>query len=152
MKIVCLSLPLPMSRFFGTFVSPLRINKGSIIKHNNQYMKIVSKKSNPVGHQFEFKQIPSDFPGKFKVRSYDEIELVDDQFVVEIDKIQNDCIITTNSRNEQIQIPIELVHTYLKEDLVVGNKIGILMDGDVFVQLTQIASSSSSNNSPKWLM
>jgi hypothetical protein len=126
-------------------VPPLRVQKGCIVKHEQKYVEIVNVKSNPIGSHFEYKlvQDPS-IKGKIKSRSYDELELVDSEFLVEVEKINEDVIVTTNNRHERIEVPVSLIDEEMSKKLKIGSKIAILMDNDVFVKLTLKSSH------PKW--
>ena len=138
---------LRASQRLATAVSPRQIQKGSVVKHENKYVEITSSKSNPVGTQFEFIDLSDrNIKGKFRVKSYDTIELVNEEFSVEVERLDkdNNCLLTTTNTYERINVPI----TLLPEGPVPepGSKLAILTDEGQFVRLKMKAASST----PKW--
>ena len=111
-------------------------------------MEISAAKSNPIGTQFEYFDVQEKTAkGKFRVKSYDTVELVNEEFSVEVDRVDevNDVIRTVTDKHEQINVPLRPLPEGEKPPTP-GSRLVILMDEGVFVRLKVKAKTSR----PKW--
>ena len=132
---------------FATAVNPLSIQKGAILKFDDRYVQVTATKSNPVGTQFEFIEVlDKTAKGKFRVKSYETVDLVNEEFTVEVERIDNDndCLITSTNTYERINVPLTLLGD--EQTPPPGAKITITTDHGTFVKLKVKAAAST----PKW--
>ena len=130
-------------------IAPSRVQKGNILKHEGHYVQVTSTKTNHSGVVLEYLPLSND-NGKAKLirlKDYETVEMIDTEFIVEVEKIDllNGMLVTTNALYEQTEVPVSLLNDSELKQLKPGSKLGILMDGDVFVKLVV------KGNIPSWM-
>ena len=138
-----------LTRRFATAVAPTRVQKGAVLRHEGRFVQITNAQSNPVGTKFEFVEVHDKLvSGKFRVKSYDQVNLVDEEFCVEVEKVdeENDTIHTTTATYERIKVPLSLLTADEKKP-VPGSILAIMMDEGAFVKIKVNKATSSK---PKW--
>ena len=133
-------------RSFGTLVTASRIQKGAILKLEGVYVEVLGSKTGfGSNHQLEFRGLGTETKAKFSIKAYDNVELIDTEFIVEVDRIGTETIITTNDLHERIEVPMSLIDESEKQRIKTGTKLGILMDDGQFVRI------KVKNNIPSWM-
>ncbi len=113
------------------------MQKGAVLRHEGRFVEIVSAKSNPVGTQFEFREIgEKDCKGKFRVKSYDMVDLVDEEFTVEVERVDEatETVLTMTDTYDRINVPLSLLPDGEKTPSP-GVRLSIMMDEGVFVRM-----------------
>ena len=137
-----------ISRRWATAVNPVRIQKGAILRLEGRFVEITASKSNPVGTQFEYAEVQDKaVKGKFRVKSYETVDLVDEEFTVEVERVDEatQTILTVTETYDPVNVPLSLLPEGEKLPSP-GSRLVIMMDEGVFVRIKLKANASR----PKW--
>lgn len=122
-------------------ISPKSVCKGMILRiENSKYVEVTGKKDvTKMGSiAVSYKGLDeSKETGEIKVRTYDTLEHINSELIVEVEKVDeaNGVLRTSRKGVGNLNVPINLIPRSIK-NLKPGALLNILMDGDDFVTMT----------------